>query len=1045
MIPRLHAVCLWLATAGLAAATPAVDLRVDGWTSPLGLDDPRPRFSWRMEAGGSGAAQLAYQVRAASAADMLEQGEADLWDSGRVESAECLSVRYAGRPLESGQSAHWQVRLWDASDGEGEPGPWSAPARWTVGILDAADWNPGTRWITDASLLELRREKLGYRSREAAPADEKWVQLDLGRVIPLDRLVLRAVRHSVEERIGFPRRFRVEVADEPSFDDPRVVVAEKDEDFNQWIGTIDLPLDGVAARYLRFVATRLRESRDGTCLALSQVELWSQGENLAPQAEFSALDSIEDGRWSLDAINDGLGIPGSSADAARTIRLRREFTVAPGMRRAQLRLAGLGHYQLTLNGESIDADQLMIPGWTDYAKRCLYQTHDLSGHLREGTNVLGITLAGGFFNVPAVRGRYRKLSTEFRPLMAWGEIQLDHEGGRRVVIPTDERWVVKPGPTTFAHLFGGEDFDARLEEAGWASPGAPDEGWQPVTTTEGPGGDLAGTREASPPMRVHETLKVQNVRRIDERAAVHDFGQNASMMPRLKVRGPAGSVVRMIPAELVRDDGRVERGSAGGGSAWWQYTLRGDKDGESWSPAFFYHGARYLQVELEPADGGGALPVVESIEARVVHSDSASIGSFACSNDLFNRIHRLVWWAQRSNMAHVLTDCPHRERLGWLEQYHLNGPSLRYGWDLGRLYRKCFRDMAAAQQADGLVPNIAPEYVVFHGDFRDAPAWGSAIILAAWQHHLFTGELDPLRENLAAMQGYLDYLGSTAEGHIVDHGLGDWYDVGPKAPGLAQLTPVALTTTAIYYECARTLRRIAELCGDPELAAELGELAGEIGAAFNTRFLDGEKASYATGSQTALAMPLALGLVPVELEPRVLAGLVGRIEEDGFAVTAGDVGYRYVLRALAQGGRSDVVVRMLSQRERPGYAYQLDRGATSLTEAWSANRRNSQNHFMLGQVVEWFHHDLVGLQPDPAAPGWKHAILRPGPVDGVEWAEASHEGPYGRLSLRWERQGDRLDLSITVPPNTTATLQWPEGWGDTVKLEPGQHQLSAER
>jgi hypothetical protein len=168
-----------------------------------------------------------------------------------------------------------------------------------------------------------------------------------------------------------------------------------------------------------------------------------------------------------------------------------------------------------------------------------------------------------------------------------------------------------------------------------------------------------------------------------------------------------------------------------------------------------------------------------------------------------------VRWAQRSNLAHVITDCPHRERLGWLEQYHLNGPSLRYETDLTRLYAKTFADMADAQRPDGLVPDIAPEYVVFDDGFRDSPEWGSAIVLAAWQHYVWTGDDTPLRRNYDAMKRYVAYLASRARGDILDYGLGDWYDIGPKPPGPSQLTPIALTATAIYLEDNQALARIA--------------------------------------------------------------------------------------------------------------------------------------------------------------------------------------------------------------------------------------------
>jgi hypothetical protein len=755
------------------------------------------------------------------------------------------------------------------------------------------------------------------------------------------------------------------------------------------------------------------------------------GRNVAPQARFTAGDSLEDAQWSLAAINDGLGVPGVNPRASDTLQLRRAFTVRPGLRRALLSVSGLGHYALAVNGAPFNAG-LLTPGWTDYRRTCLYDTFDLTARLRAGANALGLTLGGGMYNVQPDFGRYVKFISAFRPLMAFGELRLEYADGTVEIIGTDERWRVTPGPATYANMFGGEDYDARRETPGWSAAGFDDSAWTPAAPTAGPGGVLRGAAYASPAFVAHESLAAVSVRELRTGAAVYDFGQNASMMPRLRVRGPAGATVRLIPAELLKPDGSVDRGSVGGGAAYWQYTLKGESRGEAWFPSFFYQGARYLQVELTAPSGAtmpavslSNPPVVEELTGVVVHSDSPAAGDFACSNELFNRIRLLVRWAQRSNLAHVLSDCPHRERLGWLEQYHLNGPALRYEWDLARLYAKGFNDMADAQRSNGLIPSIAPEYLVFDGGFVDSPEWGSALILAAWQHYLFTGDDTPLRRHYGAMRRYFAYLSSRADGNIVSHGLGDWYDLGPKAPGVAQLTPIALTATAIYYEDARALGRIAAFLGHPEDAQHYAARAAEIGAAFNQKFFNPETGVYATGSQTAQAMPLALGLVPAERRAGVLDALLRDITAHQNAVTAGDVGYRYLIRALADSGRSDVLCAMSNQSEKPGYGYQLAHGATSLAEAWDANPHSSQNHFMLGQITEWFYHDLAGIRPDAAAPGFKHILIQPQPVEGLTWVKASHESPYGRINVSWEHAEGEFSLAVTIPPNTTAEIAVP--------------------
>ena len=996
-----------------------VELRCDGMTDPLGVDEWPPSLSWQLRGEGRGLRQTAWQVLVSSSRDALARDAGEVWDSGRVESSEQLHVPYGGRALRSSEQVFWKVRVWD---GAGGISPWSAPATWTMGVLEPAGWQ--ARFITDPDLLRRVRRHLGYRSQETDdPQTVKWLQVDLGSPQPLERVRFHAVRHTVTEKLGFPPRFKVEVASRADFADAVRVADYTARDFSAWDVVIDVPVHDKTARYVRLTANRLRVFEGKACLAVSQVEAISGGRNVAVGARVAASDSFEDERWSAAAVTDGLGVPGANSRANDTLRLRRQFTVRPGLRRALANVCGLGHYEMTSNGTRVGTG-LLTPGWTDYDKTGLYDTYDLTGLLRAGENAVGLLLGGGMYNVQ--EGRYVKFVSPFRPLTVIAQVRLEYEDGTVDVVGTDERWRVAPGPIVFSNVYGGEDYDARREDEGWDEAGFDDSRWTPAVPAGGPPRALKGASRASPPFRAYETLPPVKVSPLRPGVEVYDFGQNASMMPRLRVHGPAGSTVKMIPAELLKADGSVDRTSSSHGAveASWSYTLAGRAEGESYFPRFFYHGARYLQVERR-SSAGGRLPEIASLESVVVHSDSPAAGEFSCSSDLFNRIRTLVRWAQRSNLAHVITDCPHRERLGWLEQYHLNGPALRYETDLLRLYAKGFADMADAQSPNGLVPDIAPEYVVFEDGFRDSPEWGSAIVLAAWQHLVFTGDETPLRRNYDAMRRYVAYLARRADGDIVGHGLGDWYDIGPKPPGYSQLTPIALTATAIFYEDTVALSRIAARLGHDGDARRYAEAAARIRVAFNRRFFDEAASVYATGSQTAQAMPLVLGLAPEDHRAKVLDALVRDVRAHGNGTTAGDVGYRYVLRALADGGRSDVVFAMNHQADRPGYGYQLAHGATSLTEAWDANPRSSQNHFMLGQIIEWFYGDLAGLAPDPAGPGFGRVRVRPQPVPGITWARAAHASPRGRVAVSWRAESGTLSLEVELPPNASGEVWIP--------------------
>jgi hypothetical protein len=283
------------------------------------------------------------------------------------------------------------------------------------------------------------------------------------------------------------------------------------------------------------------------------------------------------------------------------------------------------------------------------------------------------------------------------------------------------------------------------------------------------------------------------------------------------------------------------------------------------------------------------------------------------------------------------------------------------------------------------------------------------------------------------MQRYVAHLETKANAHILDYGLGDWYDIGPKPPGYAQLTPKELTATAFYYYDTWILAQTASLLGQNAEAKTFARKADEIRAAFNAKFYDATNHSYSTGSQCANAIPLVMNLCEPENRAAVREALVKDVQLRGNAVTAGDVGYRYVLRALADGGRSDVIFAMNNQSDKPGYGYQLKQGATSLTEAWDARRQSSQNHFMLGQIMEWFYGDLVGIAPDLDGPGFKRILIRPQPVGDLTWAKGSYASVHGRIESRWERRGNKFTLGVVIPANVSATVFLPATSANHVK------------
>ncbi len=507
---------------------------------------------------------------------------------------------------------------------------------------------------------------------------------------------------------------------------------------------------------------------------------------------------------------------------------------------------------------------------------------------------------------------------------------------------------------------------------------------------------------------------------------MYDFGQNASGIVELKVKGKKGQEVRLIPAELINKE-KLANQRASGYPYYFSYTLKGDGI-ETWRPKFTYYGFRYVQVEGAVPDTAGSnndLPRVIGLEMLHTRNSTPEVGSFECSNELFNRINSLILWAIKSNLQSVLTDCPHREKLGWLEQTLLMGGGIHYNFDLYNLYSKQVMDMMEAQTTDGLVPDIAPEYVVFIKGFRDSPEWGSASVVLPWMVYKWYGDISIIEKAWPMMNRYVEYLKSKSRDNIVSHGLGDWFDYGPREPGPAQLTPMALTATAIYYYDLKLLTNMAELLGKKEEQQKLSVWAEEVKEAFNKEFFNEKTCVYSTGSQTAMSMPLCFGMVDENLRAKVVANLVDSIKIHNKALTAGDVGFHYLVQALTEGGASQLLFEMNNRDDVPGYGFQLKKGATALTESWPALEEVSNNHLMLGHIMEWFYTGLGGISQEENSTAYKVIKIHPVMVGDITHAKADYQSPYGLISSEWTKNNGKLNLEVEIPVNSTANVYFP--------------------
>jgi hypothetical protein len=741
----------------------------------------------------------------------------------------------------------------------------------------------------------------------------------------------------------------------------------------------------------------------------------------------------KDARWIAyeilpDSANDILP-PGAKKDkfTGSNVQplLRREFEVKRPVARATMFISGLGHFEMSFNGKKI-GDHFLDPGWTKYDKQSLYVSFDVTEQLKQGTNAVGVMLGNGFYYIPPVANRYRKLKVAFGYPKMICRLLIDYKDGSSENIVSDNSWKTAAGSIVFSSIYGGEDYDANLELTGWDEPKFNDQAWKAVQLVDGPETLNSQMQE---PVKVMQTFSPKKVTQLKPAVWIYDLGQNASGIPQIKVQGNKGDTIRIVPSELVKEDGSANQ-KATGSPYYFTYILKGGGT-EIWQPRFTYYGYRYLQVEGGVPKGERNdmnKPVLLDVLSLHIRNSATTAGSFKSSSDLFNRTNALIDWAIKSNMVSVLTDCPHREKLGWLEEAHLMGNSVRFNYDIVNLCRKNVQDMMYSQTADGLIPEIAPEYVKFEwgGDmFRDSPEWGSNAIIMPWYMYEWYGNSKVLEQSYPMMQRYADYLLKKSKNYILSQGLGDWYDLGPKPPGVSQLTPMGITGTAIYYYDLTILSQVARLLGKPQDAVKYDKLALAVKDAFNKTFFNKETKQYGTGSQTANAMAVYMKLVEPQFKQAVVDNIIKDIRARNNSLTAGDIGYRYLLQVLHQEGRSDVIFDMNSRSDVPGYGYQLAKGATALTESWQALPTVSNNHFMLGHIMEWFYTGLAGINQSEKSVAYKDIVISPEIVGDVTSTRASYESLYGTIVSDWKKENNIVTLLTEIPPNTKATIILP--------------------
>jgi len=696
--------------------------------------------------------------------------------------------------------------------------------------------------------------------------------------------------------------------------------------------------------------------------------------------------------------------------------VRRRFTVTRPARRARLYATAGGIYQAWLNGAPVAATRF-APGWTDYDKRVQFHGYDLDARLAIGDNTVGAVLTDGWFS-----GYVGPFDTR----EVWGKqpcfralIVVEYIDGSRDVLGTDESWEAAFGPILAADLQRGESYDARRDLGDWSAAGvAGSRRWQPAVAVDGPAGVLVAAPgplaepvgELAPRARTEPMPGSQIV----------DFGANIAGHVRLRLAGPAGTIVRIRHGERLDADGCLYTENLRGARATDTVVLAGGP-ARVWEPTFTYHGFRYAEITGHPG------PLADDdVTAVAVSAAVTGAGSFSCDHELVNRVHANINTSLRANFIEVPTDCPQRdERLGWTGDAQAFAPTALRNADLAAFYTKWLTDIDDTREPAAPLPDMAP-CKILPWAVAGSPGYADAGTIVPWELYQAYGDRRVLRTAYPGMTSHVDFMHRHNPDLIVrndrNNDYGDW---------LAPVdTPKDLVATAYFARSARLTADTARVLGGETEHARYAELADQVAAAFVAEYV-GDDGALAADTQCAYVLALAFGLVPAERAPALARQLARVVTRDG-RVTTGFMAVGHLLPTLTATGRHDLALQLMLAEEYPSWGYMVRAGATSIWErwdSWTAERglqdpwMNSFNHVALGAVGDWFYRCLAGIQP--LEPGYRRVQVAPAPPGSLRAVDATYQSIRGAVRSSWQVTADSYYLQVSLPANTTGTVRLP--------------------
>ncbi len=698
--------------------------------------------------------------------------------------------------------------------------------------------------------------------------------------------------------------------------------------------------------------------------------------------------------------------------------LRKQFTIGKKIESAYLYTSGLGYFEVYCNGGKV-SDDVLVPNQTLWGKReglknygipvddnfteyrVMYMCYDLTGKLQQGENALGAMLGNGFYNSAS------KWVLSFGTPRFIGQLEIRYTDGTSEVVVSDTTWKVEKSAVVFDMLYDGEHYDARLEYPGWDTPEFDDSNWLTAVWRKAPEGKMKA--QMSYADKVMEQLEPVAVDRLPNGNYRVDFGEEISGWVRLSgINGKAGHRIRI----------RYLSESPNGANS---YTLNG-KGNESYAARFTWFVFRTVEIEGWP----GTL-TADNLVAEAVYTAVGTVGEFNCSNSLFNTINKIWKRTQTDNMhGGIASDCPHRERNAYTGDGQVVMSTVTHHFDVAAFYKKWIEDIAGAQdKTTGYVPNGAP----WQPGCGGGVAWGAAIAVMPWEFYQVYGDKDILASTYEGMKGYLKYMSQWVDSNGIMHQKApdpeqphEWMNLGEWCPP-GKFPPTELVHTFYYWLCTYNTGLSAQVLGKQAEAKQLLAQASATRDAFVKHFYSSEAATF--GKYGANIFALKMGL-PDSIRQRVVSTVETDMKEAGGHLDTGIFGTRYLFETLAENGLNELAYNALNKTTFPGFGYWIQSGATTTWETWIGEY--SHNHPMFGGGLVWLYQKLAGMSPLEA--GYRTIQFKPQPAGELEFASYFKKTPYGKAGIYWKRNGEELQLQVTVPVGSKAVIYVPSAGND---------------